>query len=130
MFMRYRGGGIGHKYMRDVEAKYENMSRKRVHGKPLRSTGTTQANEGADNVDEDEDDVAGEADNNTGEGKSERSGSGAANPAVGGEEDDEDDEDDEDYVPSEAGSSDDEDTDSGSEIASDLEYDSHGLADP
>ena len=32
MFMRYRGGGIGHKYMREVEMKYENMSLKRSHG--------------------------------------------------------------------------------------------------
>ena len=32
MFIRYRGGGIGHKYMREVEAKYENMSLKRTHG--------------------------------------------------------------------------------------------------
>jgi hypothetical protein len=33
MFMRYRGGGIGHKYMREVELKYENMSIKRSHTK-------------------------------------------------------------------------------------------------
>ena len=30
--MRYRGGGIGHKYMRDVKKKYENMSLERVRG--------------------------------------------------------------------------------------------------
>jgi hypothetical protein len=33
MFARYRGGGIGHKYMREVEARYENMSLRRIHGK-------------------------------------------------------------------------------------------------
>jgi len=33
MFMRYRGGGIGHKYMREIEQLYENMSRERVHHK-------------------------------------------------------------------------------------------------
>ena len=33
MFMRFRGGGIGHKYMRAVEKVYENMSRKRIHHK-------------------------------------------------------------------------------------------------
>jgi hypothetical protein len=33
MFMRYRGGGIGHKYMRAIEEIYENMSRERTHHK-------------------------------------------------------------------------------------------------
>ena len=33
MFMRYRGGGIGHKYMRAIEELYENMSRERIHYK-------------------------------------------------------------------------------------------------
>jgi len=33
MFMRYRGGGIGHRYMREIEDIYENMSRERVHHK-------------------------------------------------------------------------------------------------
>jgi hypothetical protein len=33
MFMRYRGGGIGHKYMRAVEETYGNMSRERIHHK-------------------------------------------------------------------------------------------------
>lgn len=36
MFMRYRGGGVGHKYMRDIEEKYENMSLERIHGSPPR----------------------------------------------------------------------------------------------
>ena len=31
MFMRYRGGGVGHKYMREVETKHENMSLERTH---------------------------------------------------------------------------------------------------
>ena len=26
MFMWYRGGRVGHKYMQEIEAKYENMS--------------------------------------------------------------------------------------------------------
>lgn len=30
--MRYCGGGVGHKYMREVEAKYENMSLECSHG--------------------------------------------------------------------------------------------------
>jgi len=33
MFMRYRGGGIGHKYMRVIEELFENMSRERIHHK-------------------------------------------------------------------------------------------------
>ena len=33
MFMRYRGGGIGHKYMRAIEEIYENMSREQAHHK-------------------------------------------------------------------------------------------------
>ena len=33
MFMRYRGGGIGHRYMRAIETGYENMSRERIHHK-------------------------------------------------------------------------------------------------
>ena len=34
--MRYRGGGIGHKYMREIEEIYENMSRERIHHKERR----------------------------------------------------------------------------------------------
>jgi hypothetical protein len=33
IFMRYRGGGIGHKYMRAIEGVYENFSRERTHHK-------------------------------------------------------------------------------------------------
>ena len=60
MFMRYWGGGIGHKYMQKVEATYENMSRERSHGKQLRrEPGTPQAsNEDAHGSgDEPEDDA-------------------------------------------------------------------------
>jgi len=34
MFMRYRGGGVGHKYMREIEVKYENMSLECSHWNP------------------------------------------------------------------------------------------------
>ena len=34
MFMRYRGGGVSHKYMREVKTRCENMSLERIHGKP------------------------------------------------------------------------------------------------
>lgn len=44
MFMRYRGGGIGHKYMRDIEERFENMAVERIHGnshcKPSHSNDT------------------------------------------------------------------------------------------
>lgn len=36
MFMRYRGGGIGHRYMREIEEIYENMFRERMHHKEYR----------------------------------------------------------------------------------------------
>jgi len=42
MFMRYRGGGIGHKYMRDIEEIYENMSREQVHHKESNRTSSSK----------------------------------------------------------------------------------------
>ena len=30
MFMRYRGGGIGHEYMREIEDRFEDMRREQV----------------------------------------------------------------------------------------------------
>jgi len=127
MFMRYRGGGIGHKYMREVEAKYENMSRERLHGKqPHRERGPPQ-----------ETDEPGDASDSDG-GPEDPARPGAprqGGPATGspgsdgdGNEDDEVDEDN-DYVPSETGSSSEGVVDS-DEIASDFDYDSYGLADP
>ena len=57
MFMRYRGGGIGHKYMREIEEKYENMSRERLHGKqrPKPPADNTDADDASDADDEPED---------------------------------------------------------------------------
>lgn len=57
MFMRYRGGGIGHKYMRAIEAVYENMSLERNHSKERGHRAnhpeetTTDANDADDNAD-------------------------------------------------------------------------------
>jgi len=45
MFMRYRGGGIGHQYMREIEEIYENMARERIHHK---ERGRASANTPAD----------------------------------------------------------------------------------
>lgn len=33
--MRYRGGGIGHGYMRDVETRFEDMKREQVDPEPV-----------------------------------------------------------------------------------------------
>lgn len=38
MFMRYRGGGVGHRYMRAIEAVCENMARERTHHKERKRT--------------------------------------------------------------------------------------------
>jgi len=60
MFMRYRGGGIGHKYMRAIEQVYENMSRKRIHHKTSKrkdvppDKDTPMGVDGADGIDDDE----------------------------------------------------------------------------
>ena len=57
MFMRYRGSGIGHRYMREIEEMYENLSRERSHHKerqrPLPSSGPshTEGDSGSDDED-------------------------------------------------------------------------------
>ena len=113
MFMRYRGGGFGHKYMQDIEAKHENMSRERLHGKKPRDKPRPQADNSVSDVSDSDDD------SQDGEGSSSSSkGEGS-------------DSSDEDSAPSETGLSDDTGADSDSdEITSDLDYDSYGLADP
>ena len=50
MFMRYRGGGVGHKYMRDIEKKYEEMSLERTHGGPHQKPPQADPAEPADGV--------------------------------------------------------------------------------
>lgn len=47
MFMRYRGGGIGHRYMREIEEIYENMTRERIHHRE-HSRADTVNNSGSD----------------------------------------------------------------------------------
>ena len=137
MFMRYRGGGIGHKYMREVESKYENMAIERVHGSSHPKPPHNSANN--DTV------------------MSRLAGSGPIQLGGSQENGDEDrgkqswgesDSDDEDYVPPVEGSSDDDDSTDASgdylddddrlvdseadfdEVGSDGGYDSHGMADP
>lgn len=48
MFMRYRGGGIGHKYMREIEEIYENMCRERTHHKEQKHRHTPPSKDSAD----------------------------------------------------------------------------------
>lgn len=137
MFMRYRGGGIGHKYMREVEEKYENMSLERVHGdsQPKASQkntdihGTRSGGEGfntpnppAESTDGNQSD--GTSDDVDGGGPETRDGDSA----------DGDESEDEGYMPPETGDSDDdcESTDSAEdsdEFGSDGSDESYGLAD-
>jgi len=66
MFMRYRGGGIGHTYMRAIEQVYENMSRERIHHKAPKQKDvppdkdTPMGVEGFDGIDDDEGEGEGE----------------------------------------------------------------------
>ena len=117
MFMRYRGGGIGHKYMWEIEAKYENMSRTRSHGKQVHhEPDTPQTDEGR---------------GDEAEGIAPTSTLGSDND--GSNSDESDDEDAQDL--SEGSSSSDESVDSdesfdSDEIASEGDYDLYGLVDP
>lgn len=131
MFMRYRGGGIGHKYMRDIEGKYENMSRERLHGKhPRRESGQPRTE--STNADSE-----GDSDNELQDPSVQPSMSqgdqttGSATTTPGSDEDDESS--DEDYILSDDSSGGNE-TDNtaldSDEFASDDGYDSYGLADP
>lgn len=48
MFMRYRGGGVGHRYMRAIEAVCENMSRERNHHKERKRKRTPPSKDAMD----------------------------------------------------------------------------------
>ena len=106
MFMRYRGGGIGHKYMRVIEELYENMSRERTHHKEYRHRGARSGEEAPMDVDD--------TDDGNGNGAGDHPGSQASQDIQPGEqggnqttqpgnaadnEDDDSDEDDDDYDP-------------------------------
>ena len=51
MFMQYCGGGVGHKYMREIDEKYENMSREHLHGKQRRLANNMDTNGANDSND-------------------------------------------------------------------------------
>ncbi|KAF9784349.1 hypothetical protein BJ322DRAFT_1007005 [Thelephora terrestris] len=124
MFMRYRGGGVGHKYMREVESKYGNMARTRLHGKQVHQepTATQTGNEGATSGC-DSDNEPGSTQTTTATGKD------SATDDSGEESDHEEDEH---HHTSEGGSGGDEEPEVDSdELASENDdYESYGLADP
>jgi hypothetical protein len=139
MFMRYRGGGIGHKYMRAIEETYENMSRERIHHKGRKRGGARSQKDTPMDVDN--------ADNDDSEGEGEPVGSqadqgtrpGGSTSAVdtnawrilaGDVTDGDDDDDDDDYAPDSdlcsSGISDSDDLDSDENCGG---YESYGLGD-
>ena len=130
MFMRYRGGGIGHKHMREVEEKYENMSRERLHGKQPRPKPHQTNNANTENTS----DSNNEPEDPEQPGMSQ--GGRAAKPVSGnpdddGNESDWEESDDGDDTPLEthSDSGDEGDVIDSDEITSDCNYDSYGLAD-
>jgi len=147
MFMRYRGGGVGHEYMREIEAKYENMSIERDHwdsrSKPPRDN-NTDINMDVDAAGSDD---KGPKPDPKQSGNSEGGSGGQRSKSAGGSQDGSvngDDSDDEECVPPESGNSSDNcptghNEDSGDnkpvdfegdpdEIGSDGGYESYGLA--
>ena len=109
MFMRYRGGGVGHKYMRSIETKYENMSieRDHWHSRSKPSRGNDMDVDAASDDERPEDPIG-------------RSGS----VGVDGDESEEDG----DYVPPESGNS--SDCSTGSDEDSDGKQSSNSEGDP
>jgi len=137
MFMRYRGGGIGHKYMRVIEERYENMSRERIHHKEYRRRGARSGEEVSMDLDD--------ANDGDGGGEGNRPGSQASHDTRPGEQgenrttqpgdaadnDDEEEEDDDDYNPDSdelcsSGISDSEDLDSDEDYGG---YEDYGMGD-
>ena len=129
MFMRYRGSGIGHTYMRAIEQVYENMSRERIHHK-VRKRKDAQPNEDAPMGVDGADSAAGDSDKNDDDDDWDRTVDSQAGqdagPPVSVEDEDEDGE----YVPSSdpcsSGVSDSDDLDSDE---NDGDYEPYGLGD-
>ena len=130
MFMRYRGGGIGHKYMREVEEKYENMSQERLHGKqrPKPPQANNMDASGASDSDDEPKDLNQPDMPQAGQAGEPVSG-GPGGDANGNNSDESDNGD---YHPPETHSSgsDEEEVVDSDEVGSNLGYDSYGLADP
>jgi hypothetical protein len=120
MFMRYRGGGIGHKYMREIEAAYNDMSRERIHHKKQNRRAVHPEKEAMTGANHDGPESEGE-DNRTDPQASQGVQAGGQGDAAigGGNRDYVDDDLDDDYAPSSdescsSGISDSEDLDSDS----------------
>ena len=121
MFMRYRGSGIGHRYMREIEDIYENMSCEQLHHKERKhaSSGGPANTNTVDHSDDDND-------------KHEMEGPTGAQPGQAAGGDDSGSESDSEYSPSgtdsqgsrSSGGSDSEEFDSEDEVV-----DSYGLGD-
>ena len=98
--MRYRGSGIGHKYMREIEEAYENMSRERMHHKEHRHVSPTgPADVNASNNSGSEDDCEPQAPTNVQVADSGTSNPPAGNSSGGGADGDVSDGSDSDYEP-------------------------------
>lgn len=106
--MRYRGGGIGHKYMRAIEELYENMSRERTHHEERKRAPSDQ-----DAMDMDGESASDDEHISTTNERGASGGEGGEGENTSWEDEEVEDEDDESYVPrsdsnsSEAGDSDD-----------------------
>ena len=142
MFMCYREGGIRHRYMREIEKKYENMSLECIHGSCNRKPSQNNADTSAlgpkppDPPGEDEDKMDNENEgglDNRGKSTSGNSGRGELDNGGGGESAG-DESDDGDYVAPKTGDESDDDPDNdrfadSNEIESDGSHELYGLAD-
>ena len=127
--MRYRGGGVGHKYMRDIEDKYKNMSRERLHGEqPRHAPGPYQTNDEDNDCASNNDEPGDSNQPSISHGGRPAELASGSHDGEGGDGSDNE-SDDEDYT---APSSDDSSggSDDSDEVLSDVDYDSYGLADP
>ena len=143
MFVRYRGGGLGHKYMWKVEVKYENMLRERLHGKQrphepgppqdddsangARNNGNLQDNNEDDNGADgplDDDDPQDDGEGNDGMDSALDDGNESNNRSESDESDHESSD------SSDEGSSGNDEGDDSDEIVSEGDYDLYGLVDP
>ena len=123
--MRYRGGGVGHKYMREIEAKYENMSRERLHGKQRPTPTRANDMDAGDASDSDSE----PKDPQPGMSQSQAGVSGPVSGGLGAGEDRNDSNKSDDAETRLSGGDSDEFVDS-DEMDSDFGYESYGFADP
>ena len=119
MFMRYRGGGIGHKYMRAIEELYENMSRERTHHKERMDAPSDKDAMDVDDKSASDNECVGATDNHR-----VRRGGGSEGGSRGGDEGDEGDAGDENEGGNTGGDEEDEEDEEDEDYASGLDSDS------